>query len=133
MRATPVPVPTGPFPGRPAYGLLALLLGAGIAVAVLGGVAGGRHALAFALAPDLALLAGAAPGLSRGQFHPRAVPLSNALHRFAGPLLLGLAALLGLGPPWLLGAFAWAAHVAADRALGFAARTRDGSRRAPGD
>ncbi len=133
MHALPAPLPGTRFRTRLAYGLLALLLGAGIAVAVLGGVAGGRHALAFALAPDLALLAGAARGLARGQLHPRAVPLYNALHRFAGPLLLGLAALLGLGSPWLLGAFAWAAHIAADRALGFGARTRDGFQRAPGD
>ena len=41
---------------------------------------------AFGAAPDIALFVGIAPGLAKGQLHPRAVPLYNALHRFAGPL-----------------------------------------------
>ena len=109
MRAVPVPMTTTRFSARLAYGLLALVLGTALAVA---------------------LLVGAAPGLDRGQLHPRAVRLYNALHVFAGPLLLGIAAFLWLGSPWLVGALAWAAHVAVDRALGIGLRTREGFRRA---
>src|SRR5262245_22225308 len=35
----------------------------------------------FGLGPDVALLAGMGGGLAKGQLHPRAVPLYNALHR----------------------------------------------------
>ena len=129
MRALPVPLSTTRFRSRLAYGLLALLLGAALAATLLAPGGGGRQALAFALLPDLALLA-AAPGLTRGQLHPRAVPLYNALHHFAGPLLLGLAALLGLGVPWLAGALAWAVHIVVDRAVGYGPRTPEGFRRA---
>ena len=48
----------------------------------------------------------------------------------AGPLLLAIAGLLWLGPPWLVGALAWATHIAVDRALGYGPRTREGFRRA---
>lgn len=54
--------------------------------------------MAFALAPDLAVLYGIAPGLARGQLHPRAVPIYNALHQFWGPLALG-----GRAPGWHAG------------------------------
>jgi hypothetical protein len=79
----------------------------------------------------VALVAGAGAGLERGQLHPRAVPLYNALHRFAGPALLAAAALTGLlGAGFLVGALAWAFHVALDRAAGYHLRTRDGFIRA---
>lgn len=39
---------------------------------------------AFGAAPDLALLLGAGSGLARGQLHPRAVGIYNALHRRGG-------------------------------------------------
>ncbi|MBV8257532.1 MAG: hypothetical protein JO073_06905 [Actinobacteria bacterium] len=53
-------------------------------------------AVALGLAPDLPLLAGFAPGLRQGQLHPRAVPAYNAVHRFAGPAVLGVV-LVALG------------------------------------
>jgi hypothetical protein len=83
--------------------------------------------VAFGLGPDIALLAGAGKGLERGQLHPRAVPLYNLVHRFWGPLALGAAALaLSLPAAWLVGALAWATHVAVDRTVGYGLRTRDG-------
>ena len=114
---------------RIACGLLALLKGGGLA-ALMATTAGWTwQALVFALAPDIALVAGIALGLARGQLHPRAVPLYNALHHLAGPLLLGLAAVLGLGLPWLAGALAWAVHIAIDRTVGYGPRGRDGFQR----
>jgi hypothetical protein len=80
------------------------------------------YAVAFAVAPDLALLAGYAPGLAKGQLHPRAVLLYNALHSFVGPVLLGIAALL-LGDAWLVAALAWALHISLDRCVGYGFRT----------
>ena len=76
---------------------------------------------AFVLAPDHALLYGIAAGLARGQLHPRAVPLHNALHRFWGPLaLIIVTATAGLPHAWLAAALAWAFHIAFDRARGCA-------------
>src|SRR4051812_30195539 len=111
---------------RAAYGLLALLLGAIITGVVITQSVSGWPVLVFAMAPDATLLLGIAPGLAKGQIHSRAVPLYNALHRFAGPLLLGAAPLLGLGLPWLVGALAWATHIALDRSLGIGLRSREG-------
>jgi hypothetical protein len=76
----------------------------------------------FGAAPDLALFGGA--GLAKGQLHPRAVPLYNALHRFAGPIVLAFV------PGFQLGALAWALHIAIDRAVGYGLRTPDGFQRA---
>jgi hypothetical protein len=85
---------------------------------------------AFGAAPDLALLVGIAPGLAKGQLHPRAVPFYNALHRFWGPAALALAATAGpLGVGYLIGALAWAVHISLDRASGYGLRTRDGFQR----
>jgi hypothetical protein len=75
-------------------------------------------------APDLALFAGIGPNLAEGQLHPRAVPLYNALHRFAGPVLLALV------PGFQLAATAWALHIALDRAVGYSLRAPDGFQRA---
>jgi hypothetical protein len=83
--------------------------------------------VAAALAPDLALLAGAGPGLAHGQLHPRAVPAYNALHHVAGPAVL---LVFGLVSTAALGAgLAWAFHVTIDRACGYGLRTRDGFQR----
>ncbi len=93
----------------------------------------------FALAPDLSFLASVSRGLQRGQLHPRAVPVYNAVHRLWVPLAFGsvLAALimLGLVPraaaiAWLAGACAWIAHIGGDRALGFGLRGPQGFQRA---
>jgi hypothetical protein len=112
-----------------AYGLLALALGAFLFFQINTHGVGGWHALFFALAPDLAFLYGVAPALAKGQLHPRAVWLYNGLHSFFGPIALATAAalnLFGLDLAWLVGALAWAAHIATDRALGFGPRSPDG-------
>jgi hypothetical protein len=106
---------------RLAYAALAATCVAGI---VATGESGWL-ALACALAPDVALLYGAGPGLAKGQLHPRAVGLYNALHSFAGPLIPAAAA-VWLGPAWTVVALAWAAHVALDRAVGYGPRTAEG-------
>ncbi|MGZ4340251.1 MAG: DUF4260 family protein [Gaiellaceae bacterium] len=85
----------------------------------------------FGLGSDAALFFGAGSGLAKGQLHPRAVGLYNLLHRFWGPLLLAAFASFGLIPVgYLVGALAWAFHIALDRALGYGLRTRDGFQRA---
>jgi hypothetical protein len=116
---------------RPLYAVAAVaLLGAAVAVAVAEGT-GWWQLGVFVIAPDIALVAGVGTGLERGQLHPRAVPLYNALHRLAGPLVLAALALAGvLGAGWLVGALAWGFHVAVDRAVGYGLRTRDGFQRA---
>ena len=85
----------------------------------------------FLFLPDVGLLAGISPGLQRGQLHPRAVPLYNALHAPAGPIVLALASLV-IGIDWFAGALAWAAHIAIDRVFGYRLRTREGFIRASG-
>ena len=82
---------------------------------------------AFAIAPDIALVFGAGPGLAKGQLHPRAVGLYNALHRLWGPLVLATLAIASLVPGgYLIGALTWAFHIALDRAIGYGLRSRDG-------
>src|SRR4051794_6423972 len=78
------------------YAGLATLLGASVYFALTTLGIGGGHALFFALAPDLALLYSIAPGLAKGQLHPRAVSLYNTLHAFHGPVALAAAAVLNL-------------------------------------
>jgi Domain of unknown function (DUF4260) len=77
------------------------------------------------VAPDIALFAGIGRGLEKKQLHPRAVPLYNALHHPAGPVVLGLAS-IALGPAWLVGALGWLAHIAIDRAAGYGPRDARG-------
>jgi len=116
-------------PSRLVYALLAALLIAALVALLLGIDGGGWQTVVFALMPDVALLVGIAPGLAKGQLHPRAVPLYNALHHPAGPILLAIAALASLGLPWLAGALAWGTHIAVDRAVGYGPRTREGFQR----
>jgi hypothetical protein len=118
-------------PRRPAAraavaALAAGLLGAAVVVVVTTG-AGWAWVAAACVAPDVALLLGAGRGLAPGQLHPRAVPLYNALHHPAGPLVLTAlwaVGLAGAGP--LAAALAWGAHIAMDRAAGYGMRTRNG-------
>jgi|SRR4051794_2552658 len=112
---------------RSAYALgAAALLLAAIAIAHDAGTGWWQLAV-FAVAPDLALLAGAGRGLERGQLHPRAVPLYNALHRLVGPAVLAAIVLVAsLGTGWLVAALAWGFHVCLDRAVGYTLRTREG-------
>lgn len=110
-------------PRRIAYAALALVLLA----ACLTVQGPWWQAVAFGLAPDLALLGGFSGGMARGQLHPRWVPFYNAAHSFAGPALVGLGfVIVGLSP---LGPLAWALHIAWDRTLGYGLRTRDGFQR----
>ena len=82
------------------------------------------------MAPDLALFLGFGSGLEKGQLHRRAVPVYNLLHRFWGPAALGALAIATLIPSgFLLGALAWALHIALDRSIGYGLRTRDGFQR----
>ena len=114
-----------------AYAFLATILVAAITLELFAHDTGWWQLGVFGMGADLALLAGAGSGLAQGQLHPRAVPLYNALHRFAGPDVLFAAVVIGsLGPAWLIGALAWAFHIALDRALGYGLRTRDGFQRA---
>jgi hypothetical protein len=84
----------------------------------------------FAIAPDLTFLIAGGPGLEKGQINPRAVPYYNSAHSLIGPALLASATIaLGLPAVWTGGALAWAAHIAADRALGFGPRGKDGFQR----
>jgi hypothetical protein len=115
---------------RPAYATLAVtLLAATVAVAVTRGT-GYWQLAAFGLGPDLALFLGAGSGLAKGQLHPRAVGAYNLLHRFWGPLALFAVAATGVLPlGYLIGALAWAFHVALDRSLGYGLRDRAGFQR----
>ena len=104
--------------------------------------------VAFALLPDLTFLAGAGQPHQPGQLPPRAVPLYNLAHRPVVPVVLIVATLVVLvairlqaSSPENFGAarhvpliayvagIAWLAHIALDRALGFALRTPDGWQR----
>jgi hypothetical protein len=115
---------------RLVYGVLTVTLLASILVLVIGSNAEWWAAVAFVLGPDLAVLYGIAPGLARGQLHPRAVPLHNAVHRFWGPLgLIIVVVAAGLPRAWLAAALAWAFHVAFDRAIGLRLRSPDGFQR----
>ena len=68
--------------------LFAGSLGAALAVD-----AGAWQLWVLLVAPDIALFAGIGRGLEKKQLHPRAVPLYNALHHPAGPVVLGLASI----------------------------------------
>ena len=123
-----------PISTRPALrrGLFAAGTALLLAAAIAGGIALGTgwwQLVAFGLGPDVALLAGVGAGLAKGQLHPRAVPLYNALHSYWGPALLALAAVV-VPAGYLVGALAWAFHVSLDRSVGYGMRTRDGFQRA---
>jgi hypothetical protein len=106
------------------------IISAGLAVAdVVTGRSTWLLLIVFAIAPDLALLAGAGPGLQRGQIHPRAVPFYNAVHRLWAPAVMVGVSLL-LAPAWLAAGLAWIAHIAFDRSLGFGLRSPEGFQRA---
>ncbi len=75
--------------------------------------------------PDVPLLL---PGAwaEHGRIKSWTVPLYNATHLLAGPLVLGAAG-LALGSTAAIGVAAgWLVHVAADRAVGYDLRDRNG-------
>ncbi len=117
---------------RLAYaGLGFLAAGLGIAVIVTQ-QASWWPLVVFAIAPDIALVVGASPGLEKGQLHPRAVPLYNAVHRFWVPAVLVLVAVVLRQPSWIAAGLAWIAHIGLDRSLGFGLRTPQGFQRYSG-
>jgi hypothetical protein len=83
----------------------------------------------FAVLPDISFLLGMSGDLARGQLHPRAVPLYNALHRYWAPGALVAVTLLLRSPDWLAAGLAWTAHISFDRSLGFGLRTPEGFQR----
>jgi hypothetical protein len=106
------------------------LVGAGLAIAVVVT----QHAswwqlVVFSMAPDLSFLAGMSSGLARGQLHPRAVPIYNAVHRYWVPAVLVVVTLVLHSPEWLAAGLAWIAHISFDRSLGFGLRTKEGFQR----
>jgi hypothetical protein len=111
----------GPLLQRTAY--LALAAACGAAIYAVGG--DGWVTVASLIAPDLPLVYGLAPGLAKGQLHPRAVPYYNASHVFVGPLV-PIVASVWLGPTAQVIGLAWAAHIAVDRAVGYGLRTPEG-------
>ena len=81
--------------------------------------------------PDIALFVGIGSGLAKGQLHPRAVPLYNALHHSGRPARASRSWRVAFVPPgYLVGAVAWALHIAVDRVAGYGLRTPDGFQRA---
>jgi hypothetical protein len=96
----------------------------------------GRHDLgwlpivAFLILPDLAMLAGIGQPHEKRQMPARAVPFYNALHQPILPIaFLAIVVATGAAPFWFVGAFAWMAHIAIDRAVGYGLRTPDGWQR----
>jgi hypothetical protein len=127
---TTTPIAPGPTLGRFAYATLAALLLTTIVFEAFTHGTGYWQIAAFGFAPDLTLFYGASSGLARGRLHPRAVGAYNLMHRFWGPLVMFALAAFGLGElGFLIGALAWAFHVALDRAIGYGLRTRDGFQR----
>lgn len=119
---------------RTAWGVLAalLLIWAVFEAAKYGGwviVA----AVAGFLAPDLSFLLGMSGPHQHGRLSPRAVPVYNLVHRPVTAVVVMLTCLLPESPAVAVPLFnfglAWLVHIAADRALGFGLRTRDGWQR----
>jgi Domain of unknown function (DUF4260) len=116
---------------RSAYGALAAALLAAAVYVLVDRDAGWWQFFAFGAMPDIALFVGIGSGLAQGQLHPRAVPLYNALHRFAGPIALAVVVVAASLPAgYLVGAIAWGLHIAVDRVAGYGLRTPDGFQRA---
>jgi len=110
---------------RIAYAALTAVLVAALALEVAATDTSWWIVVVFLLGPDIALLLGIGSGLEKGQLHPRAVPLYNALHRYWGPAALAVASIV-LPEGWLAAALAWALHISVDRTVGYGLRTPDG-------
>ena len=131
--------PTGTQSGKPQARRLRLRhlwLVPGLAIAVYANTLAGQHGvalaaiLAFGIVPHLPVLLGIGQPHAPGQMAGRAVPLFNAMHHPAPPLIVLALAIAGiLSPFWLVGALVWFSHIVADLAFGFGLRTPDGWRR----
>ena len=113
---------------RAGYGVLTALFLAAAAYELATDGAGWWQFFVFGAGPDLALFLGIGKGLEKGQLHPRAVPVYNALHRYWGPAALALLSIV-LPAGYLVGALAWATHISLDRCVGYRLRTPDGFQR----
>lgn len=89
--------------------------------------------LVLVLLPDVALVYGMAPGLEKGQLHPRAVRLYNWLHHPGLGLSLAVIgtalAVVGaraVGIALVCAGAGWLTHVFADWCLGFGPRDAAG-------
>jgi hypothetical protein len=116
--------------GRLAYATLTTILLTAIVFEAVEHGTGYWQIAVFGLGPDIALFYSAGAKLAKGQLHPRAVRLYNALHRYWPALAVATLASFGLLPlGFFVGALAWAFHISLDRALGYGLRTRDGFQR----
>jgi hypothetical protein len=113
---------------RIAYGALTVLFLAAAGYELATDGAGWWQFFVFGAGPDLALFLGVGRNLEKGQLHPRAVPVYNALHRYWGPAALALLSIV-LPAGYLVGALAWATHISLDRCVGYRLRTPDGFQR----
>jgi hypothetical protein len=112
----------------------------GLGLAIYANVVAADHGLGpipvvlFGIAPHLTALLGIGRPHERGQVAARAVPLFNAAHQPALPLVLLGLAVAGILPTfWLVGALAWLGHIVVDMGLGDGRRTADGWRHRPVD
>jgi hypothetical protein len=118
---------------RPLPGIVGLLLLAvAVAEIVLHGGATIWTALLGLVGPDLVLFVGIGRPHEPGQLPRVAVPVYNMLHRPWLPLIMLVVVAVddqtnAQAAPYFVGALAWLAHIALDRALGFNLRARDGS------
>lgn len=108
----------------------------GLAIAIYANAQASQHGLGlgplllFGIVPHIPALLGIGQPHAQGQMPRRAVPLFNALHHPAPPLVvLGLAAAGVLSPFWFVGGLAWFSHIVVDLALDQGLRTADGWRR----
>ncbi len=105
----------------------------GLAIAIFANGVANQHdlgllpLLVFGIVPHLTVLAGVGQHHAPGQLAPRAVPLFNAMHHPATPLVVLAVAAAGVLPVfWYVGALAWLSHIVVDWALGDGRRTPDG-------
>jgi hypothetical protein len=129
-------VPLAVSPSRRRLARRHLWLVPGLAIAFYANAQAGEHGLGlgvlllFGIVPHLPALLSVRQPHARGQMAPRAVPLFNAMHHPAPPLvLLALAAAGILSPFWFVGALAWFSHIVVDLAFGHGLRKADGWRR----
>jgi hypothetical protein len=125
----PLPVAQGRW--RPARRHLWIL--PGLAIALYANAQAAEHDLGlaplllFGIVPHLPVLLGIGQPHAHGQMAARVVPLFNAMHHPAPPLVVLALATAGiLSPFWLVAALAWSSHIVVDLGFGLGLRTADG-------